>query len=214
MNESTGDSDEEEVPHARGPEEIGAADMGPQSASTSSFIAGGGTSGHAGAVVAMGGIDVEAAVGRRLDSPPEQRSVASESPESIVPRSPKREASDELEGVASKRVKEEEINNDDGGTEPDKPAAKTAETPQEVKKDAEGDVVLRDLPLASEDASAGFKPEGADTPAGITAAEDKSNEDGEQEQQPGEKKENGKEDAKAKMPAADEEKDGSNEKSL
>ncbi|KAH8770945.1 hypothetical protein F5883DRAFT_457311, partial [Diaporthe sp. PMI_573] len=51
--------DEEEAPHARGPDLIGAADMGPQGPTSSSFsLSSGGT-------MEVRGIDVEAAVGRR-----------------------------------------------------------------------------------------------------------------------------------------------------
>ncbi|ROT39533.1 hypothetical protein SODALDRAFT_331650 [Sodiomyces alkalinus F11] len=53
---------EADVPHARGPGEIGVNDLGPQSASTMRYVEGVG--GHA---VEMQGIDVEAAVGRKAD---------------------------------------------------------------------------------------------------------------------------------------------------
>lgn len=53
------EEEEEETPHARGPEEIGAGDIGPQSATTS-FVGEGGLDSH--------DIDVEAAVGRRHDA--------------------------------------------------------------------------------------------------------------------------------------------------
>ncbi|KAI1774634.1 hypothetical protein F4818DRAFT_442128 [Hypoxylon cercidicola] len=55
---------EEEKPHMRGPEEIGPEDMGPQHASTSNTSTIGGPGG-----VEMQGIDVEAAVGRKANSP-------------------------------------------------------------------------------------------------------------------------------------------------
>lgn len=55
--------DEEEAPHARGPDLIGAADMGPQGPTSSSFsLSSGGT-------MEVRGIDVEAAVGRRHEAP-------------------------------------------------------------------------------------------------------------------------------------------------
>jgi hypothetical protein len=75
-------NDDDETPHARGPEDIGMQDMGPQ---------------VAGSVGVMHGIDVEAAVGRRSE---ESEVVLS------PPTTPKREASDEMERE-SKRVKEE-----------------------------------------------------------------------------------------------------------
>src|SRR5690606_26801082 len=65
MNEGTIDEeDEDEVPHARGPDEIGAADTGPQSAAAANYIASGGSP------MDVQGIDVEAAVGRKVQSPP------------------------------------------------------------------------------------------------------------------------------------------------
>lgn len=94
---------EEEVPHARGPQEIGPEDTGPQSARSSIALS------HTGEVD-MSALDVEAAVGRRLQSPPATEAsrsaqadgttttatTASESgscdAENLVPPSPKREA--------------------------------------------------------------------------------------------------------------------------
>jgi hypothetical protein len=81
-------SEDDEMPHARGPEEIGMEDMGPQAA------------GSVG--VGMQGIDVEAAVGRRVDG----YGDSSSSEGVLTPTTPKREASEELESE-SKRMKEE-----------------------------------------------------------------------------------------------------------
>ncbi|KAI8275916.1 hypothetical protein K4K60_008259 [Colletotrichum sp. SAR11_57] len=111
--------DESEVPHARGPEEIGAEDLGPQSVTTS-FVGGPG--------MEMQGIDVEAAVGRKAASntPPaadgdsqteDASSVTMEaesttagddaaSETSTVTSHSKRDADAELEGLASKKIKE------------------------------------------------------------------------------------------------------------
>ncbi|EGZ76939.1 hypothetical protein NEUTE2DRAFT_77843 [Neurospora tetrasperma FGSC 2509] len=102
---------EEEVPHARGPQEIGPEDTGPQSARSSIVLS------HTGEVD-MSALDVEAAVGRRLQSPPAteaSRSAQAEGTttsttttttttapeggscdeENLVPPSPKREAEDD-----------------------------------------------------------------------------------------------------------------------
>jgi hypothetical protein len=89
---SSGDGDgikgeDEETPHARGPEEIGMEDMGPQAAG----IVG----------LGMQGIDVEAAVGRRG----EEYNEIDSSDGAPTPTTPKREASEEL-GSGSKRVKD------------------------------------------------------------------------------------------------------------
>ncbi|KAI2471365.1 hypothetical protein F4781DRAFT_122227 [Annulohypoxylon bovei var. microspora] len=114
---------EEEKPHARGPEEIGAEDTGPQpggsSSSNTSTIGGPGG-------VEMQGIDIEAAVGRKRGSsksPPkpddDTKMDVEASPAPAVERSsrsrsrsrsstPKREAEEDLELGGVKRVKEVE----------------------------------------------------------------------------------------------------------
>ncbi|KAK3393806.1 hypothetical protein B0H63DRAFT_459280 [Podospora didyma] len=149
------DEEEEGVPHMQGPEDLGAADMGPQSASTSSVGPGG--------AVEMHGIDVEAAVGRRLQSPPpaQLQRTASLSPEAtMIPRSPKREATDELvpPSASKKRLKE-----DQSGAE-QSAAAPAAEEGEEPMKDAEGDLVIVDN--AQTDGAA------ADTTSPAAAAKD------------------------------------------
>ncbi|KAK4191865.1 hypothetical protein QBC35DRAFT_486171 [Podospora australis] len=134
------EEDEEETPHARGPEEIGAADTGPQPPGSAQTY----TVGIAGNAVETRGINVEAAVGR----PPDQTDAVSaaiaasaagvtgtgdQQQQDIIPRSPKREAPDELSGGAAKRVKEGgggemEVDQAEGSvptapvTEQDKPA--------------------------------------------------------------------------------------------
>lgn len=81
-----GDGEEDETPHARGPEEIGMEDMGPQ---------GPGNNLRHG----IQGIDVEAAVGRKVEA------FEGEEPEE-KPSTPKREADEEIQ-TSSKRVKDE-----------------------------------------------------------------------------------------------------------
>jgi hypothetical protein len=84
---NSGDSDglkseeDDEAPHARGPEEIGMEDTGPQAARSVG--------------VAMQGIDIEAAVGRRAEAVKEP-----------APTAPKREAIEELENE-NKRMRDE-----------------------------------------------------------------------------------------------------------
>lgn len=66
-------ADEDQVPHARGPDIIGAADMGPQTPSSSTFsISSAGN-------IEMRGIDVEAAVGRRQEAPSTESNATEES---------------------------------------------------------------------------------------------------------------------------------------
>ncbi|KAK7962301.1 uncharacterized protein PG986_003126 [Apiospora aurea] len=132
--EPVSDRAEDERPHARGPEEIGAEDMGPQRESSSSANYGGG------AGLDMHGIDVEAAVGRKATetrTSPDTASTATVTPdaddadnatattgkddgdemegvesaaasdaEKARSPTPKREAGDDLEGT-SKKLKED-----------------------------------------------------------------------------------------------------------
>ncbi|RGP76229.1 hypothetical protein FLONG3_5357 [Fusarium longipes] len=113
--------EEEEIPHARGPEEIGMSDTGPQS-TTTSFMSEGG--------MGMQGIDVEAAVGRKHDDDEEVKDdvdADGEAQGESDAKSPgaesvgtKREAEQDLEGDAHKKMKEEsggdgETNGDTGG---------------------------------------------------------------------------------------------------
>ncbi|KAG7044548.1 Protein phosphatase 4 core regulatory subunit R2 [Colletotrichum scovillei] len=108
--------DENEAPHARGPEEIGVGDLGPQS-ETTSFVGGG-------PGLDMQGIDVEAAVGRKAATPPpedvKEGDAATEdgtttdavvddaASDTSITSHPKRDADEELDGLASKKVKEHE----------------------------------------------------------------------------------------------------------
>ncbi|KKY39238.1 hypothetical protein UCDDA912_g00796 [Diaporthe ampelina] len=68
--------DEEEAPHARGPDIIGAADMGPQAPTSSSFSL------SSGGNMEVRGIDVEAAVGRKHEAPATATAAADEAPDS------------------------------------------------------------------------------------------------------------------------------------
>jgi hypothetical protein len=207
MSDATAKDEDEEIPHARGPEEIGVDDTGPQDLATLTYIAGAG-----GSPLDVGRLDLEAAVGRRVQSPPTQRQQqqpegskrASGSPDGeIIPRSPKREATDKLEAaVPRKRIRE------DGSTIPasssggetqgpgqegatgqqqksagDKAASGDVEADPEPKRDAEGDVVLSDAAVgpASEDeqtaeGSFGSKSEG---PMKDDAGDTKKGQDGE-----------------------------------
>ncbi|RDL33146.1 Uncharacterized protein BP5553_08585 [Venustampulla echinocandica] len=90
--DSDGMGEEDEVPHARGPEEIGMEDMGPQSGPTPG--------------VNMQGINVEAAVGRKAESNEnEDEEMKEGDEEAAAPGTPKREAEEDI-GPAEKRVKE------------------------------------------------------------------------------------------------------------
>ncbi|KAF4635025.1 hypothetical protein G7Y89_g3092 [Cudoniella acicularis] len=92
--DSDGMGEEDEVPHARGPEEIGMEDMGPQSVASGSERGGPG--------VSMQGIDIEAAVGRKAEAI-ENEEVKEEVE---APATPKREAEEEI-GGDEKRIKED-----------------------------------------------------------------------------------------------------------
>ncbi|TPX09515.1 uncharacterized protein E0L32_009258 [Thyridium curvatum] len=153
----------QEIPHARGPEEIGAADMGPQKESSSTFVT------SPSGAVEMHGIDVAAAVGRSKadDTYQQQRKSKSKSPEAAAvaaaggteddedkendgkaaaaavterarrATTPKREAEggpDDAAEPAAKRLREDESAGAAAGEAGD----------EGVKKDAEGDTVLTD----------------------------------------------------------------------
>lgn len=81
-----GDGEEDETPHARGPEEIGMEDMGPQ---------GPGSNLRHG----IQGIDVEAAVGRRIETYEDDESEKK-------PQTPKREAEEQIQ-ASTKRIKDQ-----------------------------------------------------------------------------------------------------------
>jgi hypothetical protein len=113
-----GDGEEDEVPHVRGPDEIGMEDMGPQAAGT--IVTNGPLHG-------MHGIDVEAAVGRRAEG------IEGDADEmEDAPATPKREADGELGGEI-KRVKDEngdpgiEIVDADRKTDDDEKMGETAD---------------------------------------------------------------------------------------
>ncbi|KAK1594513.1 uncharacterized protein LY79DRAFT_130990 [Colletotrichum navitas] len=145
--QDTGAEEENEVPHARGPEEIGVGDLGPQS-ETTSFTSGG-------PGLEMQGIDVEAAVGRKAeqthttpsleDAEKENTATAATEEEGPVEAAvddaasdtsatshPKRDADEELDGLASKKVKEHE-----GDVAGGAPEASTADSPGKGKKEEE-----------------------------------------------------------------------------
>lgn len=118
-----GDDDDEEAPHARGPDEIGVGDTGPQSETTSLMGEDG---------VEMEGIDLEAAVGRKhadeksessASATGEEKSATDEPAAPSIERakspsaesvSSKREAEDDLEDdVVAKKVKEDPTGDED-----------------------------------------------------------------------------------------------------
>ncbi|KAF3021510.1 hypothetical protein E8E14_011697 [Neopestalotiopsis sp. 37M] len=158
-------ADEDEKPHARGPEEIGAEDMGPQpeGASNTTYHVGG-----AGGSLEMQGIDVEAAVGRKATeshTSPEPKPLAAEdnktkeakeggddkmegvvesSSASVRSATPKREAEDELEGER-KKIKEDSGAASSDAQEPGKEEDKKTKEVEE----AEGDVAQKDEDAAA-----------------------------------------------------------------
>ncbi|KAL2063733.1 hypothetical protein VTL71DRAFT_5538 [Oculimacula yallundae] len=108
--DSDGLGEEDEIPHARGPEEVGMEDMGPQNPAGSGTERGGG--------VGMQGIDIEAAVGRRLDvkndeeDDEEKKEDEGEKETKKEPSTPKRDADTEM-GGEEKRAKVEQVKEED-----------------------------------------------------------------------------------------------------
>ncbi|KAL7939451.1 hypothetical protein V8C35DRAFT_286661 [Trichoderma chlorosporum] len=96
------DEAEEEAPHARGPDEIGVGDTGPQSETTSLMGEDG---------VEMEGIDLEAAVGRKhVDEKDE--STAAEHQDAASKTTSERARSPGAESVSSKRGAEDDLEED------------------------------------------------------------------------------------------------------
>lgn len=147
------EDEEDEVPHARGPEEIGVGDTGPQGQTTSYMGEGG---------VEMQNIDVEAAVGRKHadgETPESEEATTAkdEDDDTKVPdagQSPgaestgsKREAEQVLEPETTKKVKEDEqepegskTDDSDSTLQGDAPAEKT----EEAKADEQADKMETD----------------------------------------------------------------------
>ena len=130
-SEEAAQDDEDDVPHARGPEEIGVDDLGPQTSSTMRFV------GSVGAE--MQGINVEAAVGRKSEETTQreedERAHADEAASDAGSEtSQKREAEDELpDGAAVKR-------------------RRPSVSPEHGQEDHEGDAVMADgeVPASSD----------------------------------------------------------------
>ncbi|KAI9047839.1 hypothetical protein LZ554_008547 [Drepanopeziza brunnea f. sp. 'monogermtubi'] len=104
MAGSDGLGEEDELPHARGPEEIGMEDMGPQAGGSSTEMAVG---------AGMRGIDIEAAVGRKIeveneDEEANREDEVKDGEMSETPGTPKREADVAMESDEKKRVKSNE----------------------------------------------------------------------------------------------------------
>lgn len=145
------DRSEDERPHARGPEEIGAEDMGPQREGSSSANYNNGAAG-----LDMHGIDVEAAVGRKATetrTSPDTDSTATVTPDAEDADNKAEQDDDEMEGVETaaaadktrsltpKREAEEELE----GTskklkeDPEKSTTSPKEGGKEAKADEEED---------------------------------------------------------------------------
>ncbi|KAI0545846.1 hypothetical protein F4679DRAFT_559982 [Xylaria curta] len=131
-------AEDQEKPHARGPEEIGADDLGPQTASSSTLPA----STTTGSV--RQGIDIQAAVGRKpLDTSASSKSEGNtknnedndkmeidENDRAVRSSTPKRDAEDQL-GGSSKKLKEDP---DSGSADADSKPAQTE--PKSEENDA------------------------------------------------------------------------------
>ncbi|KAI1368330.1 hypothetical protein F5Y08DRAFT_335836 [Xylaria arbuscula] len=139
-------AEDEDKPHASGPEEIGADDLGPQSTTSSTLAA------STAAGSRMQGIDIQAAVGRKpLDtvtsSKSDEDTKDSENDEMDVDEdkpgerasTPKRSAEDKLAGSASKKLKEEDSDPAVTNEEP-----KPSEAESESKKIEHEDAMDKD----------------------------------------------------------------------
>lgn len=150
--------DEEEAPHARGPDIIGAADMGPQKTGSSSTF----SISHGGNVEVRG-IDVEAAVGRKNESqiPPTQNqgegAAGSEDSDSAVILTP---ASSELESSTAADSSEGDASKDSEIEEKpveDPPAEEMETEPKSATLSARSSPVKRELDAETSDAESEAK---------------------------------------------------------
>lgn len=136
--------DEDESPHARGPDHIGAADMGPQAPTSSSFSL------SSGGNIEVRGIDVEAAVGRKHEAPAANAAAATagETPDSsddvapiLTPASSSEEgdaaAKDGAEAKTAEQVAEKD-KDAKSSSSPDTLSARASPTPSS-KRGAEDD---------------------------------------------------------------------------
>lgn len=133
-------ADEDEFPHARGPDVIGAADMGPQTPSSSTFsISGGGN-------VEVRGIDVEAAVGRKHEVTPVASSATGSSDEdaAITPASSEPEGATVAEqtetATSHDRDSKDQGAENDGESNDEEADSAALSSPIRGKREAEDDV--------------------------------------------------------------------------
>lgn len=155
-------AEEEEAPHARGPDLIGAADMGPQKTGSSSTF----SISHGGNVEVRG-IDVEAAVGRKNESqiPPSQSqgedaAAASEDSDSAVILTPS--SSDVDSSTAANSAEETRETEESKGGEVDKavddsPAEDMETEPKSATLSARSSPVKRELDTETSEAESEAK---------------------------------------------------------
>ncbi|KAF2969650.1 hypothetical protein GQX73_g3925 [Xylaria multiplex] len=137
-------AEDEDKPHARGPEEIGADDLGPQTA-TSSTLPASTTAGSR-----MQGIDIQAAVGRKpldttslksdektKDAQDDEMDVDEDGREARA-STPKRNAEEGLGGSSSKKLKE------DSGSTPIDGASRPTGSEPESRDGNDGDLMDKD----------------------------------------------------------------------
>lgn len=120
LSDADGKSEDDDIPHARGPEEVGVADTGPQSPRSESAV---------GTNMESLGINVEAAIGRPADEEVPAKTAVNEEVAAEVPRTPKREAGEDLERE-TKRAKSEDV----GGIE-------KKQSLEETKKEEDAEIV-------------------------------------------------------------------------
>lgn len=126
--------DEEEAPHARGPDIIGAADMGPQAPTSSSFSL------STGGNMEVRGIDVEAAVGRKHEAQTATAAAAAadEAPDSSDDGAPIMTPASSEEGGEAKPAAEQAAEKGKDAEMDETPAGPASPTPSS-KRGAEDD---------------------------------------------------------------------------
>lgn len=156
--------DEEEAPHARGPDIIGAADMGPQAPTSSTF-----SLSHGGNMEVRG-IDVEAAVGRKHEAP--AAAAADETPDSSDDGAPIMTPASSEEGAEAKPAAEQAVDKgedaekaadhaddmDESGSLPE-PSSPTPSSKRGAEDDADAEQAGSSHKRLKEDSGDGDNPE-------------------------------------------------------
>lgn len=177
--------DEEEAPHARGPDIIGAADMGPQAPTSSSFSL------STGGNMEVRGIDVEAAVGRKHEAPAAATDEAPDSSDDGAPVMTPASSEEGGEGKTTEQAAEKgkdaekaAEHADDMDETPDRSASPTPSSKRGAEDDADAESAGSSSKRLKEDAGddEGPEPEAKGSSAGEKETSPPADKDGAQDE--------------------------------